>query len=530
MPSVNAALRATKHLNVFGDTDIFPTLPEMKCFADRAEAIAERVSALTVGEYRPGTALEFLTPKSSMGYRISHQLSAADSLIYLASLIECAPALEGSRLPEEEGSAFSYRFQEGDGPRLFTQGASYHDWIIKLTTFAESDEPFASDPLVIVTDISDFYQRIYFHRIENVFSDAGADDRSFRLIKKLLQSVRALQSFGIPVGSAASRLIAESVLSDTDKFLRDKGLRFTRFVDDFRIIVSDEKEAHSFLCQLAEHLMTTEGLSLNASKTYFDRAASVRKSSQVRLDDVFTNKHMREFENYLRLTYGDDDLSEDEDEDDVADSMFLDANDLVGKIKELDEYGAKDMSIFKAILKAIRIVGGVDPSLLLEHYSQFLYFIPREFCLALSKMDKDSNEKVVSAKETMLKLLSQSPFRDLQLARYWILDLFVRGVLPFTWDDFRDYDFNRSVVERRAEYFLRGRLGDTAFFRRKKAQFAEVSDWEKPALLLGAMCLPRDEYAIWIRGIKDNIPGPFSDIFSAWLVDNRDKLTEILDY
>lgn len=529
MPTAESARRAISHLSAYGDTDIFPTLPEMKCLIERSDDVAERLRTLTVGDYRPGTALEFLTPKSALGFRISHQLSATDSVIYLSSLIECAPALEGRRLPVEQEAAFSYRFQEGDGPRLFRLGASYHDWMMKLTGIGEAEDPFERDPFVISTDISDFYQRIYFHRIENIFEDAGADNRSFRLIKKLLQSIRALQSFGVPVGSAASRLVAESVLNDTDRFLQDKGIQFSRFVDDFRIVVQDEKEAHSILCQLAEHLMTTEGLSLNASKTRTDTAASIRRSSQARLDDVFTNKEMREFETYLRLAYGDD-LSDDDSEDDVAEAGFFSANDLVDKLAELDDYGAKELSVFKAILKAIRIVGGVDPTKLLEHYSKFLYFMPREFCLAFANMDRSDDTKIMTAKEIMLGLLGRSPFRDLQLARYWILDMFVRGVLPFTWNDFRDYDFNRSVVERRAEYFLRGRLGDAPYFRRRKAQFAEVSDWEKPALLLGAMCLPRDEYARWITGIRDHIPGAFNAILADWLVENRERLDEILAY
>ena len=64
--------------------------------------------------------------------------------------------------------------------------------------------PFAEDRPAIVTDISDFYQRIYFHRIENVLEDAGCPKGPADLVKKIIKTTRARQSYGLPVGSAAS--------------------------------------------------------------------------------------------------------------------------------------------------------------------------------------------------------------------------------------------------------------------------------------------------------------------------------------
>jgi hypothetical protein len=74
-----------------------------------------------------------LTPKSWLGFRIAHQLTAADNVIYLAALLDCAPKLEAARLPKDDNEAFAYRFAEGESVRIF--------------------EP-------ALMDISDFYQRI----------------------------------------------------------------------------------------------------------------------------------------------------------------------------------------------------------------------------------------------------------------------------------------------------------------------------------------------------------------------------------
>lgn len=469
-----------------------------------------------------------MVPKSRRGFRIAHQLSAHDTLIYLASVIENAEILESLRTPVDEGTAFSYRYKNGEGPRIFEVGGTYHDWMVKLTEFGGTPAAFGEARTVISTDISDFYQRIYHHRIENILA-TYRDKHSAEITKKIIKSVRANQSFGIPVGQTASRFLAELVLNDTDQFLIELGVPSTRYVDDFRIIVENEQIAHSTLCKLAEHLMITEGLSLNGSKTDMTTVASAQRDAQKRLEDVFTDKDQREFQNYLRLTY-EDDTTKDDSEDDVAEAMFFDANDLADKITEFVEYGRADLSTYKAILRAIRSLGGVDSEKITKHHSQFLYYIPREFCLSLSKMDRSDEEKVKSTKDLLIKLLNESPFKDLVLCRYWIIDLFVRGCFEIDWKDFQSYDFNRSTVERRAMHLLRGRLGHAAYFRAQKTKFGELNDWEKPAFLLGAMCLPKDEYEKWVVSVQNAIPGPLAAEYADWVKGNWGNLPAILDY
>jgi hypothetical protein len=77
-----AALRAIKHIGAFGDTDLFPPLPEMKCLVEKADDVAAAFEVLTVGNYKPGNCIETLTPKSWLGFRIAHQLTAADNVVY----------------------------------------------------------------------------------------------------------------------------------------------------------------------------------------------------------------------------------------------------------------------------------------------------------------------------------------------------------------------------------------------------------------------------------------------------------------
>lgn len=62
--------------------------------------------------------------------------------------------------------------------------------------------------------------------------------------------------------------MAECSLIPVDRALQNRGVRFIRFVDDYRIFASSFSEAHSYLHILIEEL-DKEGLFLNTSKTVF---------------------------------------------------------------------------------------------------------------------------------------------------------------------------------------------------------------------------------------------------------------------
>lgn len=73
-------------------------------------------------------------------------------------------------------------------------------------------------------------------------------------------------SYGLPVGSNASRILAEASLIDIDKYLLDNKIPFTRFVDDFRLFATSAEQAHKFLSMLINRL-AQDGLFLNSGKT-----------------------------------------------------------------------------------------------------------------------------------------------------------------------------------------------------------------------------------------------------------------------
>jgi len=78
LSSLEVSLR---HLCRYGDTDIFPHLPELAFFADEHNAIINELSNLDLDNYTPAGAIEALAPKNRYGFRIAHQLPALDTLL-----------------------------------------------------------------------------------------------------------------------------------------------------------------------------------------------------------------------------------------------------------------------------------------------------------------------------------------------------------------------------------------------------------------------------------------------------------------
>ncbi|NIJ36502.1 hypothetical protein FHR22_001151 [Sphingopyxis panaciterrae] len=517
---------AVNHLVAFGDTDIFPALPELRFFGEKIDEVVKILSKLTPGDYIPSTAQEFLVPKSSNSFRIAHQLTSQDTLIYLASVLDNAEEIEGMRTPADEGVAFSYRYLKGIGPKIFDPECSYHDWLEKITDFGGVIVPQNDKRVVVETDISDFFQRIYFHRIENILDNCSKRHAS-SITKKIVKTVRANQSFGIPVGQSASRMLAEAVLNDTDKFLLDQGLAVTRFVDDFRIIAEGEAEAHAALCQLAEHLMVTEGLSLNGAKTAFTSVGAMQDEAVRSLEDMSGSGDLRKMLRSIRVHYGDD-LTDDDTEDDIAEFPFSDANDILEKMDKLEDEYPSDISVYKAMLRAIKVMGGADPDHIMKYANRFFYIIPRDYCLAISSSSTEDDSKVNKTRMKLLSYLKTSPYCDLEICRYWILSVFIKSNFNVSEKDFRGYDFNRSISERRCHHLLKAKLGDVSYFRQRKARFNDLSDWEKPAFMMGAMVLPRDEYEKWLTGIRSFSPGPLGGLYCDWLKEKWGSLPELL--
>lgn len=117
-----------------------------------------------------------------------------------------------------------------------------------------------------LTDISDFYPRIYHHRLENKLKRLpSAGDIPQRLID-LLNVFSHNVSYGLPIGGPASRLLSELALTSVDLHLRSHRVSFCRYADDYCLFCNAKSDAYRALVLLSEKLFN-EGLVLQKSKT-----------------------------------------------------------------------------------------------------------------------------------------------------------------------------------------------------------------------------------------------------------------------
>jgi hypothetical protein len=228
---------------------------------------------------------------------------------------------------------------------------------------------------------------------------------------------------------------------------------------------------------------------------------------------------------FITLNYGDADDSRDED---TVANPFISAEFLTERLDVIGDKKGHDLSLIKAILRALRFLPDIDAARLLEKHADLLYYVPREFCIVLNAASKQETFPREAVKERVIALLSVAPYCDLPYVRSWLLNLFVDGTLPISLSNWQLYDFNRSVIERRSHFFFRGLAGDRAFFRALKTQLGSLSEWDKPAALMAGMCLPLDEYKNWLAIATPQLSNPFAATYTSWLKDNHGKLPQLL--
>lgn len=138
---------------------------------------------------------------------------------------------------------------------------------------------------VVACDISEFYLRISHHRIENALRQAHIDQDIPWRVMEFLGNFSNTNSYGIPVGGPAARILSELLLNQIDRLLKAEGIKFCRFADDFHMFCDSTEEAYRYLLFLSDKLLANQGLQLQKSKTRLMSRAEFVDTSPFHLDD-----------------------------------------------------------------------------------------------------------------------------------------------------------------------------------------------------------------------------------------------------
>ena len=224
-----------------------------------------------------GTPSHILVPKKSLAdFRSCAVTDVYDELVYLTLVLSIAKSIEANRINRSENTVFSYRlkYDEHTG-RLFDPGYSFSSFQSHANELKKSSRY----RVMVKCDIASFYDRLNLHRLNSsLLSLPNIDNDIVNLIDKLLLFWSGRNSYGLPVGSNASRILAEAELITVDKYLIQHGVKFCRFVDDYRIFARSASEANESLERLV-FALEREGLFLNSGKTKIEDISTTAQAN-----------------------------------------------------------------------------------------------------------------------------------------------------------------------------------------------------------------------------------------------------------
>ena len=220
-------------------------------------------------------------PKGRLSFRIATQLDPIDSLVLTSLIHEYGQKIENCRISTSKNRVFSYRFKPDSDGHLYDENINWINFWEKSLENAQN----IPDGYVLISDISDFYNQVYHHTVEQELDLAGLPLEIRVLIVDLLKKLTDKVSRGVPVGPHASHLIAEISLNSIDHLLEDE-YNCCRFVDDIHIFCETEKDAQIALFDLVKYLDQNGRLVLQKSKTAIVSSQEFCELAKKKVEDV----------------------------------------------------------------------------------------------------------------------------------------------------------------------------------------------------------------------------------------------------
>ena len=459
----------------------------------------------------------YFPKKEAFDFRKAASIQPWDLVKYMSLVLLCAEEIESKRPHKNNDIVFSYRFQPRDG-RLFDTNYDYK-------TFQKSIGKKIQDSgykLYIKADIANYYDRLNLHRLENILLSYCKEKRIVRLINQLLLFWSNRDSYGLPVGSNPSRILAEAELIEVDKYLISKRIDFVRFVDDYRIFANDAKEAHYYLNLFIARL-SLEGLSVNTGKTSIEKAKEYKErkeeDNEVEIIDTFNKANIENTkENPSRLIVGYSGLIPTKYRQPSQSEIETYKKIQISEIKEkianeqiIKPEVIRDFVKYIAINNAWHLLES-----LLELMDKFPQFIPYITDMIIKKQEELSQEQISLIREKYLNIIqNQKSFPEyIYVSSVTILteELFLSKfeVLNFYRDLRRSTGafIGRYILDRLEKYLTRGEILEI------RNDFNQVGLWEKRSIIkISKEKLDEEESRPWLKNIKSTIKNdPFAEI------------------
>ncbi|MGY3314642.1 hypothetical protein ACV242_003138 [Peribacillus simplex] len=496
----NSLKWALNHALEYGDTDIFPVPFEYDAIKHDWDNIVSWLQDVNVLEWTTRPFRRCLTPKNRFGFRISTQLDPIDYLIFTSLVYEIGMDIESRRVPAEQNIVHSYRFSPDSNGKFFDESKNFGTFTSTAREIVETDV-FS---YVIIADISDFFAKLYSHRLENALRSATTKTNHAKALIQIMSQWNEHFSYGIPIGPSASNLLSEIAIDDVDRILLSEGKKYVRYSDDFRIFCTSYRDAHETLALLAHDLFENHGLTLQQSKTKIITVEQfnenyLRGVQHHELDTLSNRFYEIIGEMGLDNPYEPIDF---ENLDPSVQQEFINLN-LEKILEEQLSSEEVDIPITKFILRRLAQLEYNMVDLILENIEKF-YPVFKDVIKYMSSLRGLTREDRHALGERLLNLLSSdSIVSHLEFHRQWIISLFIEDTEWNNIDRFVElYNKFEDPYSRRKIILSLGRANQEHWFRTKKRYLFDFNSWIRRAFIAGGSCLPIDERKHWFQSLE----------------------------
>lgn len=504
-----------------GLTDIFPRPYEIECLRNNefkkelTRNIMNRIRGNSLQSFKVNPIQHVLVPKkTAFDFRRAALMLPYDTILYLAIVLQIADVIEQNRIPRNHKRVFSYRLW------LRPKKGHIFNPYWNFTSFRSHVQRKAKQKnvkFVVECDIANYYDRLNLHRLEQVLLSLKIEKPKVKIINELLLFWANRDSYGLPVGSNASRILAEAALIPIDNFLVSREIHYSRFVDDFRLFAPDITTANFWLTSLIERL-SLEGLFINPRKTKIEDVSQVDVEKEIKVQEVKKRKSTRIFAGYTGLIPTKFREASKKERERLVN---LDADSLSGLLEEANIIDPKDFTNF---LKYAIYTENFDylkkiPDLL----PKFPQLTPYTVDLLIKKSQEIPDEIRVLVQRFFIEWLNYYP----ELPEYLAISI----VRLLGADNFEDKDalmaFFRNLKRNSGAYIGRATLDalrnvverEDVIEIRPYYQRADL--WEKRAIIkLVDENLDDDEKRPWLKNIRSHLS---DDLFSIEIFGNRKR-------
>jgi hypothetical protein len=506
---MNFARLAIDNVSKQGDTDIFPYPVENMMFfdcPDKIEALLldiEKNFEKWLSEY-PIEVIQTFIPVGYTGYRWVTMIDPLWNTFLLYQVLKIADKIESSRIAKNKGSVFSYRIKiNEDNGKLFDTEIN---WRLFYET-ALKDIIDSGPSYVVRFDISDFYNRIYHHRLENAIIRIGADHDIKIRIMKILQDISNNDSYGLPIGGNASRILAELLLNSMDQMLVSKRFKFYRFVDDYIVFANDIEDAYKKLIWCADFMLRNWGLTQQKSKTQIQQKSEFIGHVKAMLEGD-DNIQSRERSDFLKLRIHYDPYSVTAKEDYKNIREQLEGFDISSLIKNEIRKSRINLALGKQLMSAILYLENEKLDLAIKTICSNLIelypVLPNVLQVLFKKISELSNDSQIFVINEIAKHIEKDSylFQTENNAAYAVR-LFSLVNTEIALQAIESlYSKSDSVLVRYNCIYAMTNLNNHYWIANLKSKFNVFTSWERRAFIAASYFL-REEGKHWRNHTKE---------------------------